>query len=42
MRKVSNLHDYGCENSCFTSADVAILDHKCGVSMYPQLYDQHM
>ena len=41
-RTVRELHDYGCKNCYFTSADVAMISHGCGVSMYPQFYDQHL
>ena len=30
------LHDAGWENSYFTSSDVSMLVHGCGVSQYPQ------
>ena len=41
-KTVSKLHDAGCKNSYFTSADVALLGSWCGVSQYPQLYDQQL
>ena len=30
------------EKQFFTSADVAMIDHGCGVSQYPQFYDEHL
>ena len=35
---VKNLHDAGFKNSYFTSADMSMLDSRCGVSQYPQFY----
>ena len=39
-RTVKKLHDACWKNIYFTSANVAILGHRCGVSQYPQFYDQ--
>ena len=30
------------KNSFFTTADVDIISHACGVYQYPQLYYQHL
>ena len=36
---VRKFHDCGCKNSSHKFADVAILGYVCGVSMYPQFFD---
>ena len=40
-RTVKNLHDAGWKHIHFTYADVDMLGHVCGVSVYTQLYNQH-
>ena len=35
---MKKLHDTGCKNSYFTSADVSMLGYRCGVSQYTQFY----
>ena len=37
-----NLHDAGWENSYLASADFSMLGYVCGVSRYPQFYDQEL
>ena len=37
---VRELHDSVWKNSSHISADVAMLDYGCGVSVYPQFYDR--
>ena len=41
-RTVKKLHDACWKNIYFTSANVAILGHRCSVSQYPQFYDQQL
>ena len=35
-KTVRKLHNSGCKNSYFTSVDVAMIGHGCGVSQYSQ------
>ena len=37
---VNNLHDDGWKFFYFTYYDINMFGHGCGVSQYPQLYDQ--
>ena len=39
---IRKLHYTGWGNSYFTSADVSMLGHVCGVSQYPQFYYQEL
>ena len=39
---VKKFHDAGWKKSYLTSANVAIIGHKCGVSQYPKLYYQQL
>ena len=41
-RTIRKIHDIGCKNSYFTSADVYMLIYGCGVSQYPQFYDKDL
>ena len=37
-----NLHDACWKNSFPNSADVSIIGYGCGMSQYPQFYDQYL
>ena len=39
-KPMNKLHDAGCKNCHFKYADVYLLGRGCGVSQYPQFYDQ--
>ena len=39
---VRKSHDAGLKNIYFTSSDVSMLGYGCGVSQYPQFYDQEL
>ena len=39
---VRKLHDAGFKKGYFSSGDVSMLSHGCGVSHYPEFYDQEL
>ena len=41
-RTVRKLHDAGWKNCYFTSTDVQMFGYGCGLSPYPQYYDQEL
>ena len=41
-KKEEKLHDAGCKNSYFTSADVFMLGYGRGVSRYPHFYAKYL
>ena len=41
-RTFKKLHDDGWENNAFISDGVDMIDHGCGLSQYPQFYDQQL
>ena len=38
---LQNMHNIGWKAQYFNSADVSMLGHGCGVSQYPQFYDNN-